>query len=448
MADNLNDIERYQKGLMTDAERHAFEKRALTDPFLFDALEGAESVTPDEFVADVQSISKRITSQSSRSRFTPWRVAAAIAALITLGSVLYLIQPGSNPPAAAIETGDSSYVPNEPVVSEVGKANPDSLSTLLALDKVDQARANKTLSSPSVTSQADGQSRSEGADKMLELESTDLRPVDDKSQEIVSEEIQQSQQIAKEKNKATPTVAKPDAWSGGLSDSERKKETSRSKSIAGETAKDDSGIVDLVIQGVVSSAMDRTPLPGVRVTVKGSADGTRTDSNGYFRLHTTKQYPQIVFSFAGFHTEETKVKSGKLVNLFMGEDNSPLSEVVASGLSSGRSPTDEVRPSSINMATPAGGMKAYNKYLENSLRYPKEALENKVKGQVTLQFIVSTDGSLSSFQVLQGPGFGCDEEAIRMIKEGPSWTPATQDDLAVESEVRVRIKFDPEKARN
>ncbi|MCU0358652.1 MAG: CBS domain-containing protein [Cyclobacteriaceae bacterium] len=49
MNDYANDIERYRKGTMTNAERHAFEKKVLTDPFLAEALEGAELIAPDEF---------------------------------------------------------------------------------------------------------------------------------------------------------------------------------------------------------------------------------------------------------------------------------------------------------------------------------------------------------------------------------------------------------------
>ena len=41
MANDADDIIRYRKGLMSDRERHAFEKRALSDPFLADALEEA-----------------------------------------------------------------------------------------------------------------------------------------------------------------------------------------------------------------------------------------------------------------------------------------------------------------------------------------------------------------------------------------------------------------------
>jgi hypothetical protein len=50
---------------------------------------------------------------------------------------------------------------------------------------------------------------------------------------------------------------------------------------------------------------------------------------------------------------------------------------------------------------------------------------------------------LDEFSVLKGLGYGCDEEVIRLVKDGPKWSPTTEDDVPVESEVRVRVKFNP-----
>ncbi|HRG07547.1 MAG TPA: energy transducer TonB, partial [Cyclobacteriaceae bacterium] len=104
---------------------------------------------------------------------------------------------------------------------------------------------------------------------------------------------------------------------------------------------------------------------------------------------------------------------------------------------------DPNREPVIKLAQPAGGLRAYDKYLKNSLRYPQQALENNVKGRVTVSFTVHTDGSVDEFNVLKGLGFGCDEEVIRLVKAGPRWSPTTQDGAPVESEIRVRVKFAP-----
>ncbi len=76
-------------------------------------------------------------------------------------------------------------------------------------------------------------------------------------------------------------------------------------------------------------------------------------------------------------------------------------------------------------AMPVGGEEAYLKYLENNINYPKEAEAAKVEGKVLIQFLVNKNGALTDFRVVKSIGFGCDQEAIRLLKEGASWMPAT-----------------------
>lgn len=55
-----HDIEKYRSGALSASEMHALEKRALTDPFLAEALEGAGDLDPAAFSADVADLQKRI----------------------------------------------------------------------------------------------------------------------------------------------------------------------------------------------------------------------------------------------------------------------------------------------------------------------------------------------------------------------------------------------------
>ena len=79
-----------------------------------------------------------------------------------------------------------------------------------------------------------------------------------------------------------------------------------------------------------------------------------------------------------------------------------------------------------------GGMRALSEYLSKNLKYPSNAARSGVSGRVHLQFTVEPDGSLSNILVLKGIGFGCDEEATRVIKQMPNWKPGKQSGRAVE----------------
>ncbi len=88
-----------------------------------------------------------------------------------------------------------------------------------------------------------------------------------------------------------------------------------------------------------------------------------------------------------------------------------------------------------------GGIEGLGKYLGANILYPKEARENKVTGRVMVSFIVNADGSVANPQILKGIGGGCDEEALRVVKMMPKWTPGTQSGKAVAVKYSLPIKF-------
>lgn len=79
-----------------------------------------------------------------------------------------------------------------------------------------------------------------------------------------------------------------------------------------------------------------------------------------------------------------------------------------------------------NPAEFPGGPDAWRRYLERNLQYPDNAQENGTQGVVRVQFIVDKEGNISEVQALNDPGDGLAEEAVRIIKKGPKWTPAEQ----------------------
>ncbi len=82
-----------------------------------------------------------------------------------------------------------------------------------------------------------------------------------------------------------------------------------------------------------------------------------------------------------------------------------------------------------------GGMEAFRAFLSKNLRYPNAAQRSNIQGRVYLNFTVEPDGSLSNINILRGIGFGCDEEAVRVMKLTPKWKPGKQAGRA------VRVKF-------
>ena len=88
-----------------------------------------------------------------------------------------------------------------------------------------------------------------------------------------------------------------------------------------------------------------------------------------------------------------------------------------------------------------GGAKAWSKYMERNLRYPSRAQEEGAGGKVFVSFVVEKDGSITDVTVVKGIGFGCDEEAIKVIKKSPLWKPGKNKGVPVRVRYNMAINF-------
>ena len=88
-----------------------------------------------------------------------------------------------------------------------------------------------------------------------------------------------------------------------------------------------------------------------------------------------------------------------------------------------------------------GGTKAMYDFLGNTIKYPFAAQRANVSGRVIVKFIVEDDGSIGDVEVMKGLGFGCDEEAIRAIKNMPNWKPGKQNGKNVRVYYNMPVVF-------
>lgn len=73
-----------------------------------------------------------------------------------------------------------------------------------------------------------------------------------------------------------------------------------------------------------------------------------------------------------------------------------------------------------------GGQKIFNKFVFENLEYPQEAIDNKIQGFVTVKITVNENGEISNPTIIKGLGYGCDEEALRLVKIIPKFNPGKQ----------------------
>ncbi|MEA5404605.1 TonB family protein [Arcicella sp. DC2W] len=89
-----------------------------------------------------------------------------------------------------------------------------------------------------------------------------------------------------------------------------------------------------------------------------------------------------------------------------------------------------------------GGMRSLSKHLQKNLTYPIIAQRANAQGRVYVQCNVDTDGTVSDLTVLKGVGFGCDEEAVRVIQlTSGQWKPGQRRGKIVKTRFTLPISF-------
>ena len=81
------------------------------------------------------------------------------------------------------------------------------------------------------------------------------------------------------------------------------------------------------------------------------------------------------------------------------------------------------------------------KWVYMHIKYPKEALENNIQGNVTVQFVIETDGSISNVKVIRSAHPLLNEEAVRVIKNMPKFKPIIEDGKPVKAQFTMVVPF-------
>ncbi len=88
-----------------------------------------------------------------------------------------------------------------------------------------------------------------------------------------------------------------------------------------------------------------------------------------------------------------------------------------------------------------GGPAAMLQFLSRKLQYPPAALDRQLSGKVHVTFVVDPEGHLHDPRVVRGLGAGLDEEALRLVRIMPWWTPGRVQGRPVWVSVTLPIVF-------
>ena len=416
---STQDIQNYLEGKLSPQEMHAIEKAALEDPFLADAIEGMEihrkQSGEKSFGKDLEELQNKLherTGHKRDARIIPlmrtWQAAAAVIILLGATMLTYLFIIRNEKPKENIA------VTNEKKTNDSVKrqTEPEELNR-----KVSGNSANDSSSGnqPSVQSESTAARKSRSRDE--------AKPAAPASR--IEPLTSSAKQVPDSIQKSSASVSAP-----------AKTERVIDGKAAGFEMQESSVMDHHFIEGKVLDPRNE-PIAGATVRMKNKKNATVTDSRGHFKLDIGREdhANAVEIASVGYNSRSAVLDTGSNANIIQLQPNSTaLNEVTVSGFSNQKKDEEaddedssdkkimELKPkSSVSKlkVEPSIGWTAYNLYLDKNKKI--STADSTIRGAEIVSFQVSQKGELSSFIITKSLSPAHDAEAIRLIKQGPSW---------------------------
>ena len=88
-----------------------------------------------------------------------------------------------------------------------------------------------------------------------------------------------------------------------------------------------------------------------------------------------------------------------------------------------------------------GDLENFRQWVFSQIKYPTYAADNGIQGTVILQFVVNKQGKIDNVKVLRSMDASLDQEAVRVIKLSPTWTPAQENNKNYSQIFTLPINF-------
>lgn len=88
-----------------------------------------------------------------------------------------------------------------------------------------------------------------------------------------------------------------------------------------------------------------------------------------------------------------------------------------------------------------GTLQDFSLWVARMIRYPDEAVQYNIKGQVVAQFVIDKEGRLTEVRILESPHELLSKAVEAVLRRSPRWTPATEDGVPVRIRYTVPVYF-------
>ena len=422
----------YLEGKFKGVEANRIERHILSSSFEEEAMEGLSKHSVPDLKEDLMALKERLEQKQIYHKPGYMSIAATVAFLIVAFSSIWFVVNNALP-------GDQISM----------KSDPEPMKDLMVLE-ADSLVADEMTEEEAESVVADIQTPEEQGREFEEEDAPVAELADDENSETINLDVaieededtsagasqlafNDQQPEATEPEPLTPEESVEEVVVDQISSAAADVQTlETAKKSVGAPAQARSAVATEVVQavkGAVYYREDGEPLAGVQV----SSGGNRSISglNGQFELTGVGVGSTLSFSGQGLVSREVAV-----------ENNEPVNTVLSPAATNDKVAIVGYDNIVNKSPEPAGGRNAFKEYVNTNLQYPEAARSQQVEGVVVLKVTVSSEGSINNIEVKKSLSASCDQEAVRLIEEGPRWSPATYNGDPVEGSVRVRIIFD------
>ncbi|HVM87949.1 MAG TPA: carboxypeptidase-like regulatory domain-containing protein [Puia sp.] len=427
------DIQKYLEGQLSADEMNALEKASHEDPFLADAIEGLrlnfQNHSSEKFKHDIHELKDNIAKRTEKEKrlivfrsVHRWpRIAAAAVILIGISFLAdKLLFKSSSPEKDAIaqaenkKVTDSTTGQNTEVFSRKD-SNNDKRKSTLQFNNTKQENTDIAQNKNPATAQ------NQKRDTPSHVKNINYLPAKNK----IEEAEKTAPHIDSVKNievSAAPAIAS-NALQGKA---------------AGIMIERKNRSYPIAFSGKVTDE-NKKPVAGASITFKNKKASTITDQNGDFKLSNpgNDSLTTVIVSSAGFQSTLYTLNSNDIAanHIKLKPVTSSLSEVVVAGYGDSKKraaesghdsntmvfedSSDETTIPDVHNALPIVGWPAYHDYLSKNKKI--NTADSSMKGTEVISFVVDRNNQLSSFKIKQSVSKAHDVEALRLVKQGPSW---------------------------
>ena len=365
------EIERYHSGQMSAAERHALEKAALDDPFLADALEGYTfTATPAE---DIRILQERLQKRTSKKGLVVWlgqnTWARAAVLLLFAGVAGWLLLHSDLQKEKTIAGGAPE---TRTVTPPAEKVQPPAVT-----DSITFQNKSTEENAPVTTNSALNTERADRPEQEVK------RPT-----QQLTKSIPQKEPSAQKRTEGE-LVRAPEPTTRDLVTGQQKEEN--------------------LAQRRARSTNSGPFLNNRNFSNDIASKNIQADSNA-LAMHLQDKV-------AGVEVTKDSVKN---LNIVLKPLEGSMNEVVVVGYGAKNKKSERLQ-GRIEESEPAEGWGNFNDYVAQNLVEPQELREKAISGEVELSFEVNKEGEAVNIRVEKSLCSKCDEEAVRLLKEGPKW---------------------------